>query len=83
MTTRECVVDKEGDTILEFANAALEIHPIRRFRVSSHLLSQHSPLFKRFLSAQNWSNNPLHHLERLCELPVTWKTFLGIGRLVV
>ncbi len=51
---REYVIAKNGDTVLEFANAASEIplHPILRFRVSSHLLAESSPLFAQFLSPQ-------------------------------
>ena len=52
MAIREYVIAKDGDTILEFANAASEIHPILRFRVSSHLLAAASPLFSQFLSPQ-------------------------------
>jgi hypothetical protein len=67
MTIRECVIAKNGDTILEFANAASEIHPILRFRVSSHLLAEHSPLFAQFLSPQSPGNNP--PLDMISQLP--------------
>jgi hypothetical protein len=50
MTIREYVISKNGDAILEFANAASEIHPILRFRVSSHLLAEASPLFAYMFS---------------------------------
>jgi hypothetical protein len=67
MTIRECVIAKSGDTILEFANTASEIHPILRFRVSSHLLAEHSPLFAQFLSPQSSGNNP--PLDMMSQLP--------------
>jgi hypothetical protein len=50
MAIREYVIAKNGDTILEFANAASEIHPVLRFRVSSHLLAEASPYFSQILS---------------------------------
>jgi hypothetical protein len=50
VTTREYVMAKDGDTILEFANSASEIYPILRFRVSSHLLAAVSPLFSQMFS---------------------------------
>lgn len=50
MAIREYVIAKNGDTILEFANAASEIHPVLRFRVSSHLLAEASPYFSQALS---------------------------------
>ncbi|KAG0645191.1 hypothetical protein D0Z07_9178 [Hyphodiscus hymeniophilus] len=50
MAIREYVIAKNGDTILEFANAASEIHPILRFRVSSHLLAEASPYFAQALT---------------------------------
>ncbi|KAF4629517.1 hypothetical protein G7Y89_g8628 [Cudoniella acicularis] len=49
MAIRECVISKNGDTILEFANKGLAIHPVLRFRVSSHLLAESSPLFAQML----------------------------------
>ena len=49
MAIREYVIAKNGDTILEFANAASEVHPILRFRVSSHLLAEASPYFSQAL----------------------------------
>jgi hypothetical protein len=67
MTIRECVIAKNGDTILEFANVASENHPILRFRVSSHLLAEHSPLFAQFLSPQSPGNNP--PLDMISQLP--------------
>jgi hypothetical protein len=62
---RECVIAKNGDTILEFANVGSENHPILRFRVSSHLLAEHSPLFAQFLSAQPGNNPPLDMISQL------------------
>ncbi|PMD31683.1 hypothetical protein L207DRAFT_471706 [Hyaloscypha variabilis F] len=62
---RECVIAKNGDTILEFRNAASENHPILRFRVSSHLLAEHSPLFAQFLSAQPGINPPFEMISQL------------------
>lgn len=64
---REYVIAKDGDTILEFANAASEIHPILRFRVSSHLLAAASPLFSQFLSSQKPVGGP--PLELISQLP--------------
>lgn len=51
-TSREYVIAKHGDTVLEFPNIASENLPIMRFRVSSHLLAAVSPLFSQFLSPQ-------------------------------
>lgn len=65
MAVRECVIAKNGDTILEFANAATENQPILRFRVSSHLLAEHSPLFAQFLSPQPRNNPPLDMISQL------------------
>jgi hypothetical protein len=65
MAVRECVIAKNGDTILEFANAGSENHPILRFRVSSHLLAEHSPLFAQFLSPQPGNNPPLDMISQL------------------
>ena len=50
MKIREYVIAKSGDTILEFANAASEIRPVLRFRVSSHILAEQSPLFAHMFS---------------------------------
>lgn len=65
MAVRETVIAKNGDTILEFANAASESHQILRFRVSSHLLAEHSPLFAQFLSPQPGNNPPLDMITQL------------------
>ncbi|KAL3418838.1 hypothetical protein PVAG01_09059 [Phlyctema vagabunda] len=67
MAIREYVIAKNGDTILEFANAASEIHPILRFRVSSHLLAEASPLFSQMLSNSPPTNNASPDM--LSELP--------------
>jgi hypothetical protein len=67
MAVREYVIAKNGDTILEFANAASEIYPILRFRVSSHLLAEASPLFAQFLAPQQAENNV--PLEMISQLP--------------
>ncbi|KUJ09753.1 uncharacterized protein LY89DRAFT_740825 [Mollisia scopiformis] len=65
MLIREHVIAKNGDTILEFANGGSEIHPILRFRVSSHLLAAASPLFAQFLSTQKPENTPLDMMNQL------------------
>ncbi|KAL2062261.1 hypothetical protein VTL71DRAFT_6527 [Oculimacula yallundae] len=67
MAIREYIIAKDGDTILEFANAASESHPILRFRVSSHLLAAASPFFRQFLSPQKSGSGLL--LEMIGELP--------------
>ncbi|KAH7312060.1 hypothetical protein BKA65DRAFT_600928 [Rhexocercosporidium sp. MPI-PUGE-AT-0058] len=70
MAIREYVIAKDGDTILEFANAASEIHPILRFRVSSHLLAAASPLFSQFLSPQKpGGGQPLDMISQLPPSP--------------
>ena len=66
MAIREYVIAKNGDTILEFANAASEIHPVLRFRVSSHLLAEASPLFAQIVSpSQPGANAPLDMISQL------------------
>ncbi|CZR63748.1 uncharacterized protein PAC_13645 [Phialocephala subalpina] len=66
MSIREYVIEKTGDSILEFANASSsELAPILRFRVSSHLLAAASPLFSQFLSPQK----PENRLDFIGELP--------------
>ncbi|KAK0105815.1 hypothetical protein ONS95_004331 [Cadophora gregata] len=66
LAIREYVIARDGDTILEFANAASEIHPILRFRVSSHLLAAASPLFFQFLSSQKpGGSQPLDMISQL------------------
>lgn len=60
MVIREYVIAKNGDTILEFPNAASGIHPMLRFRVSSHLLAEASPYFLQALSPnQHGKSNSL------------------------
>ena len=66
MAIREYVIAKNGDTILEFANAASEIHPILRFRVSSHLLAEASPYFSQAMSpTQQGKSNSLDPMNDL------------------
>lgn len=67
MKIREYVIWEEGDSILEFANRVSEIHPILRFRVSSHYLAGRSPLFAHIFSSQQPGNNP--PLEIISQLP--------------
>ncbi|KAH8803250.1 hypothetical protein F5884DRAFT_502023 [Xylogone sp. PMI_703] len=51
MAIHEYIISNGGDTILEFAKAASEGHPIMRFRVSSHfLLADTSSVFYYALS---------------------------------
>ena len=70
MAIREYVIAKNGDTILEFANAASEIHPILRFRVSSHLLAEASPYFSQALSpTQQGRSNSLDAMNDLPPAP--------------
>lgn len=61
---REYIIAKAGDTILEFANAAAEMHPMLRFRVSSHLLAEASPYFAQILT-QGGENS----LESITDIP--------------
>lgn len=65
MSIKEYVIEKTGDTILEFANTSTELAPILRFRVSSHLLAAASPLFSQFLSPQKPENRPLDLMSQL------------------
>lgn len=53
-TVKEYIIAKNGDSILEFVNRTTQrpSHQFIRFRVSSHLLSEASPLFAQFLSPQ-------------------------------
>ncbi|RYP55199.1 hypothetical protein DL768_000193 [Monosporascus sp. mg162] len=44
---QECVISQRGDAILEFANTDAENFPAYRFRVSSHMLAETSPVFAR------------------------------------
>lgn len=67
MATRDYIIAKNGDTILEFANAASERHPILRFRVSSHLLAEASPYFSQALSPNQ--QGKASSLDALNEMP--------------
>jgi hypothetical protein len=76
MAIREYIIARNGDTVLEFANAASEIHPILRFRVSSHLLAEASTLFSEILSPrQQGKGAPLDMIADLPPPPKceTWK----------
>lgn len=58
---QEIVISAHGDAILEFANVhpdATGEEPVLRFRVSSHLLSETSPIFARMFSG----NHRAHYL---------------------
>lgn len=55
---REHVISKKGDTILEFANRGAKQLPVLRFRVSSHLLAESSPLFAQMLLPQQPDSQP-------------------------
>ncbi|TPX11100.1 uncharacterized protein E0L32_007961 [Thyridium curvatum] len=61
-TTIDYVIARRGDAILQFENAALENAPILRFRVSSHMLRETSPIFARmfFVKAEDLD---LDHLD--------------------
>lgn len=64
LSIREYDIAANGDTILEFANSASEIHPVLRFRVLSYMLIEASPFFARILSpSHSDSNSPLEMLE--------------------
>jgi len=67
MAIRQYTIAKTGDTILEFANAASEIYPILRFRVSSHLLAENSSLFSHILSPLHQARNA--PLDMIGDLP--------------
>ncbi|KAB5547187.1 hypothetical protein GE09DRAFT_1288856 [Coniochaeta sp. 2T2.1] len=41
----DITIAPRGDTILEFANTAMDWKPVLRFRVSSHMLAETSPIF--------------------------------------
>ncbi|KAK1763563.1 hypothetical protein QBC33DRAFT_459211 [Phialemonium atrogriseum] len=49
-TIRKCIIAPRGDTILEFANASMPWEPVLRFKVSSHMLAETSPIFARMFS---------------------------------
>jgi hypothetical protein len=44
-TIEEIIISQHGDAILEFANKASEDYPVFRFKVSSHMLAETSPIF--------------------------------------
>lgn len=68
----EYVMAKDGDTILEFANAASEIYPILRFRVSSHLLAAVSPLFSQMFSPSREGDAQLDMVDDLPPPPAKY-----------
>lgn len=49
---KDYVVAKHGDAILEFANLDSHDTPVLRFRVSSHMLAETSPIFKAVFQGQ-------------------------------
>lgn len=67
MAIREYVIARNGDAVLEFANAASEIHPILRFRVSSHLLAEASLLFYYIFSPRQQGKDA--PLDMIADLP--------------
>ncbi|KAK8000132.1 hypothetical protein PG990_012732 [Apiospora arundinis] len=46
-STQEITISQRGDAVLEFANNGSDSHPVLRFRVLSHMLSETSPVFAR------------------------------------
>lgn len=44
-TIEEIIISQRGDAVLEFANKDSEANPVFRFRVSSHMLAETSPIF--------------------------------------
>lgn len=46
----EITIAPRGDTVLEFANMAMDWKPVLRFRVSSHMLAETSPIFASMFS---------------------------------
>jgi len=70
MMIKEYVIAKNGDTILEFPNKVSEIHPVLRFRVSSHLLAESSQFFSHIFSSQQAGNNtPIDMMGQVPPLP--------------
>ena len=60
VATREYEIASNGDSILEFANAASETHPVLRFRVSSYMLTEASPFFAGiFSTSRSDASSPL------------------------
>ncbi|KAK8132648.1 hypothetical protein PG999_000821 [Apiospora kogelbergensis] len=50
-STQEIIISQRGDAVLEFANNESDSHPVLRFRVLSHMLSETSPLFARIFDS--------------------------------
>ncbi|KAI0120721.1 hypothetical protein BJ170DRAFT_161751 [Xylariales sp. AK1849] len=48
---QDIVISQRGDAILEFVNNSSEHHPVLRFRVSSHMLAETSPIFATMFDA--------------------------------
>lgn len=57
---RDYIIAPRGDAILEFANTGAHDAetPVLRFRVSSHMLSETSPVFSRLFSSSSPSSSP-------------------------
>jgi hypothetical protein len=47
---KEIIIAPRGDAVLEFANTAMEWDPVLRFRVSSHMIAETSPIFAAMFS---------------------------------
>ncbi|TVY65590.1 hypothetical protein LSUE1_G006929 [Lachnellula suecica] len=70
-TIQEYVIAKNGDTILEFPNKSLlDVHPVLRFRVSSHLLAESSPFFSHMLLTRSSDDVPLDMENQLPPAPI-------------
>ena len=54
-TIQDCVISERGNAILEFANTAIEGSPVLRFRVSSHMLAEVSPVFAQIFGHESIS----------------------------
>ncbi|KAK8122191.1 hypothetical protein PG984_010861 [Apiospora sp. TS-2023a] len=50
-STQDITISERGDAVLEFANNESDSHPVFRFRVLSHMLSETSPLFARIFQS--------------------------------
>lgn len=46
----EIIISPRGDSVLEFANGVADEFPVLRFRVSSHLLAETSPIFAQMFN---------------------------------
>ncbi|TVY89765.1 hypothetical protein LAWI1_G004294 [Lachnellula willkommii] len=66
LTIREYVIAQNGDMILAFPHV-LEPHPVLRFRVSSHLLAESSPIFSQMILPQQAGNG--FSLDLMNQLP--------------